>query len=740
MTSRKKQNKTNGSGKAKSGDKTIKNKLKRRDKRGRILVKNLPFKATEADVRRLFSRFGKVSEVRLPRRDDGSPVGCGFVQFPGRDKAARAIAGLSGTEFMGRTLDVSLALSKLTYIIARPDGVPAPGTTTAPGDEEGGSDDAGQVKEELEEVVVKEEPVDEVAEQVGGQKKKEKPVQKRGRLIVRNLPFKVTEANFKEHFEQFGQVHEVKLLRRPDGKLVGCGFVQFTWKQNAAKAILKTSGKPFMGRTIIVDWAVPKKVFTAQTQQGEGAEVKSEPEDEATAVKEDPDDDDDDVDADERKLDAKKRRVSSSEESGPSESEDELEDDGGEEGSPEDDEGSSGARPRVTSDDVAEGRTVFLKNIPFSATNENLRECVEQFGEVIYALVCIDPLTEHSKGTGFVKFKGKESAERCLSAGGQLSLGSQQLQVLPALPRQEIQDRAHGRKEATRNHDSRNLYLVKEGVVLAGSAAAAGVSAADMARRLQLEQWKTQMLRNLNMFVSRTRLVAHNLPSSWDDAGLRGLFSQHAPPGAVIKEARVMRDLRDVDAQGVGRSKEYGFVTFESHEAALQALRSINNNPRIFTAAKRPIVSFSIENKAILNLRQRRLAKSRDRNPLAAGRERPGPERAPRQGGPETEAEAEAFAGVAAQPGRVKMRSRFNLRTQAAVHGETLRREKRRRKDERRAAQARQASRKAPAALPVRQKKGKLKGEQKAEEVFNQLVEKYKRNLSSASVMKKWYE
>lgn len=59
---------------------------------------------------------------------------------------------------------------------------------------------------------------------------------------------------------------------------------------------------------------------------------------------------------------------------------------------------------------------------------------------------------------------------------------------------------------------------------------------ADMEKRLQLEQWKSQMLRNLSMFVSRFRLVVHNLPPSWDDSKLRHLFLQHAGPKAVIKE------------------------------------------------------------------------------------------------------------------------------------------------------------------------------------------------------------
>lgn len=49
-------------------------------------------------------------------------------------------------------------------------------------------------------------------------------------------------------------------------------------------------------------------------------------------------------------------------------------------------------------------------------------------------------------------------------------------------------------------------------------------------------------------------------------------------------KARVMRDIKDVDIKGVGKSKEYGFISFTKHEDALQALRNVNNNPNIFTS------------------------------------------------------------------------------------------------------------------------------------------------------------
>lgn len=47
-----------------------------------------------------------------------------------------------------------------------------------------------------------------------------------------------------------------------------------------------------------------------------------------------------------------------------------------------------------------------------------------------------------------------------------------------------------------------------------------------------------------------------------------------------------MRDFKNVDGKGIGKSKEYGFVTFKEHEDALYALRNINNNPHVFTISK----------------------------------------------------------------------------------------------------------------------------------------------------------
>lgn len=72
-------------------------------------------------------------------------------------------------------------------------------------------------------------------------------VNRNARLIIRNVSFKATEESLKEHFEPYGNILEVKLLKKPDGKLVGCAFVHFKNVPMAKKALLNTNMKPFLG-------------------------------------------------------------------------------------------------------------------------------------------------------------------------------------------------------------------------------------------------------------------------------------------------------------------------------------------------------------------------------------------------------------------------------------------------------------------------------------------------------------
>ena len=77
----------------------------------RLYVGNLPFQATDSDVKDFFARAGvPVDNVTLMRdRLSGEPRGFGFVEVSDRAAAERAIEACNGMEFKGRALVVNEA-------------------------------------------------------------------------------------------------------------------------------------------------------------------------------------------------------------------------------------------------------------------------------------------------------------------------------------------------------------------------------------------------------------------------------------------------------------------------------------------------------------------------------------------------------------------------------------------------------------------------------------------------------
>lgn len=75
----------------------------------KLYVGNLPFTATDEAVQALFAKYGTVEKVSLiSDRDTGRPRGFGFVEMSSAD-ASRAMQGLNGTDFEGRSLKVNEA-------------------------------------------------------------------------------------------------------------------------------------------------------------------------------------------------------------------------------------------------------------------------------------------------------------------------------------------------------------------------------------------------------------------------------------------------------------------------------------------------------------------------------------------------------------------------------------------------------------------------------------------------------
>ncbi len=91
----------------------------------RLFVGNMPYGATEADLRSHFATVGEPSQVVIPvDRETGRPRGFAFVEYNERPLAEAAVVKFNQQPFMGRSLSVSEARPREER---GPGGPPRPG-------------------------------------------------------------------------------------------------------------------------------------------------------------------------------------------------------------------------------------------------------------------------------------------------------------------------------------------------------------------------------------------------------------------------------------------------------------------------------------------------------------------------------------------------------------------------------------------------------------------------------------
>jgi len=74
-----------------------------------VFVGNLPFSTTEEQLSALFAECGTVTEVAIPKTENGKPKGFGFVSFGEPAQVAIAVQLLDGKIVEGRQINVSPA-------------------------------------------------------------------------------------------------------------------------------------------------------------------------------------------------------------------------------------------------------------------------------------------------------------------------------------------------------------------------------------------------------------------------------------------------------------------------------------------------------------------------------------------------------------------------------------------------------------------------------------------------------
>ena len=78
-------------------------------------------------------------------------------------------------------------------------------------------------------------------------------------IYVANIPFKATEDELRDLFEQHGEVSSVKIiLDKETNRSRGFGFVEMADSTSAKTAINELNGQSFLGKELVVNEARPK--------------------------------------------------------------------------------------------------------------------------------------------------------------------------------------------------------------------------------------------------------------------------------------------------------------------------------------------------------------------------------------------------------------------------------------------------------------------------------------------------
>jgi RNA recognition motif-containing protein len=100
----------------------------------RLFVGNLPYDATEAELREHFSAVGPLSYIYLPTdRESGKPRGFAFVEFNDRAQADEAIRRFNDQLFKGRPITINEARAKQDRPRVGPPPRPSPSASPGPG-------------------------------------------------------------------------------------------------------------------------------------------------------------------------------------------------------------------------------------------------------------------------------------------------------------------------------------------------------------------------------------------------------------------------------------------------------------------------------------------------------------------------------------------------------------------------------------------------------------------------------
>ena len=93
---------------------------------------------------------------------------------------------------------------------------------------------------------------------------------------------------------------------------------------------------------------------------------------------------------------------------------------------------------------VADPKKLFIGNVPFNTTEDELRDLFAQYGTVISAKLITDRMTGRSKGIAFVEMSTEEEAQNAINGANNAEFGGRPLVVNVARPQVPRERRSFG--------------------------------------------------------------------------------------------------------------------------------------------------------------------------------------------------------------------------------------------------------------------------------------------------------
>lgn len=90
------------------------------------------------------------------------------------------------------------------------------------------------------------------------------------------------------------------------------------------------------------------------------------------------------------------------------------------------------------------GKKLYVGNLSWSTTEEALRDCFSQSGEVVSAQIIMDRMSGRSKGFGFVEMATQEEADAAIAKWNGADLDGRAITVNEARPMEERPQRQSG--------------------------------------------------------------------------------------------------------------------------------------------------------------------------------------------------------------------------------------------------------------------------------------------------------